>query len=128
MSKHRSGGGRIIPIVFLALIFGGPAVRFALRIARSVFRAVTSGISLGADMLFDKSSIFGSIAIGVIIGLVFYYRRRRNPSAAADEDEADEDREDEEPEAPFCPPIMTSSATESTDSDYVPPMYHSSGS
>ena len=127
MSKHKSGGGRIVPIIFLALIFGGPAARLAIRIARSVFRGITSGLSFGVDMLFDRTSILGSIAIGTIIGLVYYYRRRKQ-NATADEAEAEDTEEEEEPEAPFCPPIMTSTAAESTDSDYVPPMYHSSGS
>lgn len=131
MSKHRSGGsggGRIIPIIALALIFGRPAIRFAVRIARAVFRSITTGISLGADRLFDKSSIWGSIAIGVIIGLVFYYRRIRKQKTETIEDRTEEDEEDEMPEAPFCPPIMTSTASENSSDDYVPPMYHSTNS
>ena len=126
-SRGRSGGGRFIPIVVLALIFGRPAIRLALRIARAIFRSVTTGISLGADRLFDRSSILGSIAIGVIIGLVFYYRRIRKQDKEADEAENEDIDEEEEPEAPFCPPIMTTSESAGTDDDYVPPMYHTSG-
>ena len=125
--RSRFNPGSLIPIAFFAILFGPSAIRFAIRIARTIFRAVTSGLTFGMDMLFDRSSIFGSVAIGVMIGLVVYYRRRKNRAAEEEEDEFADEEEDREPEAPFCPPIMTSTASDTSDDDYVPPMYHSSG-
>ena len=118
----------VIPILFLLLIFGQSAVRFSIQTVNEIVRAVTTGVSIGLDKFFDRSSAFGGIALGVIIGLVFYYRRFRKKSREQDPEEDPEEDGDETENTPFCPPIMDMTESGTTDDEYVPPMYHRSGS
>ena len=123
--RHRQSP--LVPIVFLLLVFGRSAFRFSYRTVRAIVRSVTSGVSINLHKLLEPSSILGSVAIGVIIGLVFYYIRYRKKSREEDAD-AEAEIEEEEQAEPFCPPIMTNTAADSSEEDYNPPMYRRSGS
>ena len=123
--RHRQSP--VVPIVFLLLVFGRSAFRFSYRTVRAIVRSVTSGVSINLHKLLEPSSILGSVAIGVIIGLVFYYIRYRKKSREEDAD-AEAEIEEEEQAEPFCPPIMTNTAADSSEEDYNPPTYRRSGS
>ena len=123
--RHRQSP--VVPIVFLLLVFGRSAFRFSYRTVRAIVRSVTSGASINLHKLLEPSSILGSVAIGVIIGLVFYYIRYRKKSREEAAD-AEAEIEEEEQAEPFCPPIMTNTAADSSEEDYNPPMYRRSGS
>ena len=123
--RHRQSP--LVPIVFLLLVFGRSAFRFSYRTVRAIVRSVTSGVSINLHKLLEPSSILGSVAIGVIIGLVFYYIRYRKKSREEAAD-AEAEIEEEEQAEPFCPPIMTNTAADSSEEDYNPPMYRRSGS
>ena len=123
--RHRQSP--VVPIVFLLLVFGRSAVKFSYRTVRAIVRSVTGGVSINLHKLLEPSSILGSVAIGVIIGLVFYYIRYRKKSREEAAD-AEAEIEEEEQAEPFCPPIMTNTAADSSEEDYNPPMYRRSGS
>lgn len=123
--RHRQNP--VVPIVFLLLVFGRSAFRFSYRTVRAIVRSVTSGVSISLHKLLEPSSILGSVAIGVIIGLVFYYIRYRKKSREEAAEADTEDEEDEQAE-PFCPPIITNTAADSSEEVYNPPMYRRSGS
>ncbi len=124
--RHRQSP--VVPIVFLLLVFGRSAFRFSYRTVRAIVRSVTSGVSISLHRLLEPSSILGSVAIGVIIGLIFYYIHFRKKSREEAAETDTEEEEDEAPAAPFCPPIMTNTAPDSDGEDYVPPTYRQSGS